>query len=91
VATGSEPPSPDSTGAGAGGAPAGVVADFPAGEDGAGWGPDPPAGALPTGSLGASEKRGLAHTNGVRAQKLNGAKKSSEKATYTKSNHSQPP
>jgi hypothetical protein len=91
VASGSGPPGPDSTGAGAGEAPAGVVADFPAGEDGAGWGPDPPAGASPTDALDASEERGLAHTNGVRAQKLNGVKKISKKAAYMKSNHSQPP
>jgi hypothetical protein len=89
MAFGFGPLGPDSTGAGVGGVPAGVVADLPAGEDeGAGWGPDPPAGATPADALDASEERGLSYTNEVRAQKLNIIMKSSEKTTYTKSYHS---
>jgi hypothetical protein len=79
VASGSGPPGPDPSGAGGDGALAGVVADFPAGEDGASWGLDPPAGESPTGTAGVSGKRGLAHTNVVRTQKLNGTKKSMSK------------
>jgi hypothetical protein len=79
VASGSEPPGLDPSGVGGDGALAGAVADFPAGEDGAGWGPDPSAGESPAGTADVSGKRGLAHTNVVRTQKLNGTKKSMRK------------
>jgi hypothetical protein len=50
------------TGAGAGGVPAGVVADSPAGEDeGTSWGPDPPARAALADVLDVSEKWGLSY------------------------------
>jgi hypothetical protein len=52
-------------GADAGGDPVGVVADSPAGEEGTGWGPDPPAGASPADTLGA----GLSYTNRVGTRK----------------------
>jgi hypothetical protein len=62
AASSSRPLSPVVTGAGAGGAPAGIVADSPAGEDeGTGWGPVPPAGAALVDVLDASEGRGLPH------------------------------
>jgi hypothetical protein len=68
AASGSGPLGLAATGAGAGGAPAGVVADLPAGEDeGTGWGPDPPAGAMPAVVLDASEEWACHITNMVRA------------------------
>jgi hypothetical protein len=76
VASGSGPPGLDPSGAGGDGALAGAVADSPAEEDGANWGPGPPAGESPAGAVGTSGKRALAHINGVRTQKLNGTKKS---------------
>jgi hypothetical protein len=65
AASGSGPLGLDSSGAGRGGGPAGAVADFPAGEDEAGWGPDPLAGESPADAVGMSGKRGLAHTTTV--------------------------
>jgi hypothetical protein len=79
VASGSGPPGPDPTGPGGDGGLAGAVTDFRVGEDGAGWGPDPPVGESLVGAEDESGKRALAHTEEVRTQKLNGTKKSMSK------------